>query len=403
MCLEIAKRAIKLALLRLIAPIPIISYMNPDSDFQNGALGAWIKTLTTTYLELFFHLLVIFFALFVIQSISSHGGLDFDGTAGIFAKVFVYLGLILFAKDAPKFLKQALGLKEDAGGGLFKGLGQIRRAAGIGAGIGASIGGGIGSAATNFRASRAEHPSVEGQGVRNFGRKVLAGMSGIAGGLSGVGVGTKAAIKAKDHNMAAARDAQNQRNALRAAHSTAMGRAADRAAEMFTGNSLAEADQRKYDTSKEAAGALKDYKSMLQEQARKSGKVTGRASINGRQHRFNYERLTAAMNAKDASGNFKYGGETYNVRDFDTNKMNEILDSQSEDYRDKWASGFITDDKLDTQYRNTEYATKQAGIDVPTDYGDIGRAIGDATNNMADMSTDMKHIKRRANTSANKK
>lgn len=134
LCIEVAKRAIKLAILRLISPIPIISYMNPGSTFENGPMGAWIKTTAKTYAELFINLLVIYFAIFVIQEIENNNGLSFSGSAGIFAKIFVYIGLILFAKDAPKFMKQALGIK-DEGGGLFSGLAA---AAGLGAaGIGA--------------------------------------------------------------------------------------------------------------------------------------------------------------------------------------------------------------------------------------------------------------------------
>ena len=43
--LDIAVRAMKLALLRLIAPIPIISYISPGQE-KDGAFGNWVKTLT---------------------------------------------------------------------------------------------------------------------------------------------------------------------------------------------------------------------------------------------------------------------------------------------------------------------------------------------------------------------
>ena len=56
--ITIAIRTIKLAVLRLLAPIPIISYIDPKSE-KDGAFGAWVKTLTSTYLELFIHLAVL--------------------------------------------------------------------------------------------------------------------------------------------------------------------------------------------------------------------------------------------------------------------------------------------------------------------------------------------------------
>ena len=110
--IEVAKRAIKLAILRLIAPIPIISYMAPKSDFQNGPMGAWIKTLFSTYLDLFIQLSTVYFAIYIIAAIRRQGGLEFDqqvsGIVWLFAHVFVYIGLLLFAKEAPKFLKRQI-------------------------------------------------------------------------------------------------------------------------------------------------------------------------------------------------------------------------------------------------------------------------------------------------------
>ena len=56
--LDVAVRAIKLALLRLIAPVPIISYISPGQE-KDGAFGNWVKTLTSTYLSLFIRLIII--------------------------------------------------------------------------------------------------------------------------------------------------------------------------------------------------------------------------------------------------------------------------------------------------------------------------------------------------------
>ena len=53
LCVQIAKRAIKLAILRLIAPIPIISYMGSTSDIKSSRLGAWFQLLVSTYVDLF--------------------------------------------------------------------------------------------------------------------------------------------------------------------------------------------------------------------------------------------------------------------------------------------------------------------------------------------------------------
>lgn len=126
LCIGIAKRAIKLAILRLIAPIPIISYMGSNTDINNSKLGNWIQMLVTTYVDLYITLAIIFFAVSIINDIAINGLKVGDGEASVMAKVFIYIGLLLFAREAPKFIKQALGLK-DEGGGL---MGSV--AAGLG-------------------------------------------------------------------------------------------------------------------------------------------------------------------------------------------------------------------------------------------------------------------------------
>ena len=134
-CIEVAKRAIKLALLRLIAPIPVISYMGSNTDLQNSKLGNWIQMLITTYVDLFITLAIIFFCVSIINEIAIHGLKVGGKQASIFAKVFIYIGLLLFAKDGPKFIKQALGMKDEGGGmlgGLAKGLGAVGAASALG-------------------------------------------------------------------------------------------------------------------------------------------------------------------------------------------------------------------------------------------------------------------------------
>ena len=315
MCLEIAKRAIKLALLRLIAPIPIIGYMNPDSDMQNGPLGAWIKALVSTYLELFFYLLVIFFAIFVIQSIDSHGGLDFDGTAGLFAKIFVYLGLIFFAKDAPKFLRQALGMKEDAGSGLFSGLGQIRKAAGIGAGVGAAAVGGIG---TGIRYGK-EH-NQEGldkdqkHGLKRAWRIAGNVGSGLLGSMTSMASGTKAAVTAKDHRTKAAINAQNEKALLRETGSTAPGRVKATAERTF-GNLYADnadANAKKYQEYNEA---MEKVISRVKDKAATATDTTSNFETNGYHIQGNYADFMSKWKANEHNDSFEFNGEQINTED----------------------------------------------------------------------------------------
>ena len=120
--ITIAIRSVKLAVLRLIAPIPVIGYIQPSKD--GGSFGAWTKALTSTYLELFLHLAVIYFIIFLIQDMIVNGLVINTGTGiiGIFSMIFIWIGLFFFIRQAPKFIMSALGIK---GGGNNLGLSAL--------------------------------------------------------------------------------------------------------------------------------------------------------------------------------------------------------------------------------------------------------------------------------------
>ncbi len=113
---DIAVRALKLAVLRMIAPVPIISYINPPKQ-GGGAFDNWTKSLISTYVDLFVRLAIVYFGLFMVQ-IVMNGGMDIFGsnvqsftfTSGI-AFIFIILGILVFMRQAPQFIKDVLGIK----------------------------------------------------------------------------------------------------------------------------------------------------------------------------------------------------------------------------------------------------------------------------------------------------
>lgn len=200
-CVEIAIRSVKLAVLRLIAPIPIISYMDPKGGKDN-AFSSWVKTLTSTYLDLFIRLAAVYFVLFVIQDML-YSGIRINtsgGMVGAISLIMIWLGLFIFAKQAPKFIKQAIGLKEDAGGGFFSGLG------GLAVGFGA-----IGSTISGARASWMAD-SANGNSHANPLNLAKNAVSGIAGGVLGANAAIDAMNSAKGNTWKAASDAFKSRN-----------------------------------------------------------------------------------------------------------------------------------------------------------------------------------------------
>lgn len=117
-CIDIAIRLIKLVILQFIAPIPIISYIDPKTS---SSFDTWVKTLVSVYLDLFLRLALIYFVVFICQFIGD-GSLRFGNGSNFFLDAItvavIFIGLFYFAKEAPKFIKSLLGVK-DSDKGFF--------------------------------------------------------------------------------------------------------------------------------------------------------------------------------------------------------------------------------------------------------------------------------------------
>ena len=208
--IDVAVRAIKLAILRLIAPIPIISYMDPKGSKDN-AFNSWVKVLTSTYLDLFVRLAIVYFVLFLIQSIIINGMVVAgEGIVKVFSYIAIFIGMFIFAKQAPKFIRQVLGIKDDS----FRLFGGIKDALGVGA-----MAAGVASGAISGGVSAFQNNGG------NLGKSILSGISGAIGG--GVNAGKKF-YGSKEINsgdiMSANRKYANQRYSNAADESTFKGR-----------------------------------------------------------------------------------------------------------------------------------------------------------------------------------
>lgn len=125
-CIQVATRVIQLAYLQLIAPVPILSYISdPEGTFKK-----WTKQCTTTYLDLFIRLAIIYFVITVsTQILEAFGdqvggilwqstGLDPTNTKDAatmwWVVIFLIIGLLMFGKRVPELLKD---LFPNLGGG----------------------------------------------------------------------------------------------------------------------------------------------------------------------------------------------------------------------------------------------------------------------------------------------
>jgi len=307
--IDIAVRAIKLAVLRLIAPIPLISYMDPKGS-GDEAFKSWSKTLTSTYLDLFIRLAVVYFVIFIIQDMIINGIVinNGSGVIGVISLIIIWIGLFVFAKNSDKFIKQVLGLK-DSSFNIMSGFTALSAAAGMGA---AAVGT-IGSARASARASRMADETRKsfGENVNpdsfwNKGKHILAG---IGGGFAGGAAGMKAAFTAKDHGLNASLEAMRKRNvdALDRGNNgtTFMGRMGSVGRNIFSGEGQSTNMERIINSLKGRKDAAKEVKSRMASEMVKSFNTTGDLGIKdaqGDEMRANYKTFMGALNAAKAAG-----------------------------------------------------------------------------------------------------
>ena len=113
-CMDVALRSIKLAFLQLIAPIPILSYVDPKSG-KDGMFKKWYQMCFKTYLSLFLRLLALYFAVYIISRVDRMVDIvDGSYQTNMLVKIFIIIGALMFAKSFTKIL-EGLGLKLDGG------------------------------------------------------------------------------------------------------------------------------------------------------------------------------------------------------------------------------------------------------------------------------------------------
>lgn len=177
---DVAIRVFKLMILQMIAPIPVMTYIDPKSS-KDGAFNSWIKTFTTTYLDIFIKLGTVYLLLLLVKEFFSgklfgnvYKTLGF--ASGNFVMIFLIIGLFQFAKQAPKFIKDALGIK-DSGGGSFMGKalsGMAGAAAGFAGGLATGgLAGGLSGIMTGASSGLTGKPGQAFAQVRDEQAKLL--------------------------------------------------------------------------------------------------------------------------------------------------------------------------------------------------------------------------------------
>lgn len=133
LCVDVMVRGFKLALLQLLAPIPIISYVDPKDKIFNQ----WFKMYLSTFADLFIKLLAISLCTQLLTIIT---GVEYDS---VLEKLMSIIAILVFVKLVPGMISKLFGL--DNMSGSFKDIMGMGKAA-LGFGAGAAIGGAVGGA-----------------------------------------------------------------------------------------------------------------------------------------------------------------------------------------------------------------------------------------------------------------
>lgn len=195
--IDIGVRAVKLGVLQLISPVPVILKIFPNTK---KSYETWFNHMKKTYLELFIRVAIIFFALEIVKLIPVFIGIIFESqsssVAGPFTKcvatVILIFGILKFGQEAPGLFKEIFS----TGGNLFSGLklnpldpkSRItdNKAAMWGIGKGAAAVGGAKSQYTRTK-SLLDDKSINAEnqkhGFRNALLSMPSALRGIATGL----------------------------------------------------------------------------------------------------------------------------------------------------------------------------------------------------------------------------
>lgn len=211
---DVGIRTVKLGVLQIIAPIPVLMRVLPNKD---KTFNSWLSMTVSVFFEVF----VRIFLIYMVAVLAGQIGTIFDSMGDSFsglsfpikklAQAFLLMGIIAFARQAPKMIGDLLGIKT---GNMGLNLTQ-RMNQGGGFLLGGAAGAGITTATRNAvqsgknvrnkwgemnntlkdkNATGKEKAAAIG---RTAGSIVKGGLSTIAGGFSGAARGGYNARNAK--------------------------------------------------------------------------------------------------------------------------------------------------------------------------------------------------------------
>lgn len=152
--IDIAVRMVELTVLQILAPLFIATYIDPKSA-KSGTFHKWLTTIGKTYASLFIKLAILSLMLLLISIVSN---LDYYGSnleLSGFEKLVLLFAILIFAKKAPKWIGDMVGV-EGAGLGDF-GIGKKLGGAALLGGLATKAGRGMAAAGSGLFRGAGNH------------------------------------------------------------------------------------------------------------------------------------------------------------------------------------------------------------------------------------------------------
>lgn len=289
--INVAIRAFKLMVLKILAPIPILSYIDPKSS-KDGMFSSYTKLFVKTYLDLFIQFGVFYLVIVILEKIIElQTSLPTIVTTGVeylkndptgISFIFVFIGLLVFAIMAPKFIKKALNIKDSEFGSGLAGILTT----------GAMVAGTTGAAVSGFTTSAANG----GGFLKNMG-------AGIAGAIGGITSGAKAGFASGKTDSSKVLSSINDYNARARANagSTFLGRTGTTLSNIFLGTNRAEQLETEIQNMEDATKAISTVLDRANGEMKKSLSTFGSVS-KGSNMFTNYKEFAAAYAESKATG-----------------------------------------------------------------------------------------------------
>ena len=389
--IDVAVRVFKIMVLQMIAPIPIMSYIDPKAS-KDGAFSSWLKMYISTYLDVFIKVGTVYLLMLLIGNLFTENGIF--GTqikahtsfmTRSFLIIFLTIGLFKFAKDAPKFIKDAMGIKDSGGGGIFGGLKALGAATGAIAGGVTGFAGGVAGGIASAKAA--------GQNGFMGAMKGLGG--GVAGAFRGTAQGAKGAAKGNPFKgiggAMQSQSAINQRKVTAAsAGSTWLGRMGARGQDMLGIQSKVDRDLEDAKNLNAAAGNLKTIRDTARDKGfiNRSLKVgnVGYKDSTGASRIMGFDNGQHAL-FKDAYENAARNGLTtvsFNGSSYDMTTAGSIYKSLSDAVSDTYLSTYSLGDNATIDAAFEDYSTNMDAVSsknsiaVVANASDVTKAHSDA-------------------------